>query len=360
MLRFIPIFLCLSCILILISPSTATAQSCANPPGYPETTYSTAGKTITYYVPHAAQGCNSSIEGCIATSCQGLHRQKTPVCLDAVRLGKAKYVTLASAGSNYGKYFNLGTITYRSALDGQMHTVPNVVGYVHDTGCAFNGTCSAEMRRKYGFSSTPRPDKIDVCTTICPTCDDKQAGDFALGKNVSRIPSSLGVYDPSPVLGLSDPAYQGSYMNPLFGQPQQGIAVSTGQGAYPTRPASVSGAGVSNGGSNVGGNPVVGVGSDTSAAPGPAVATLVVQSSTLYRGRIATVSWSSLGMSTLPQCRLGVTFPGSPEQTIREENSGSEQVRVPITASAGQAAFRLRCIATTGEAIEKTASVTVE
>lgn len=346
--------------------SVAHAQSCASPPGYPGTTYNTTGKIITYYVPHAAPGCGSSMEGCIATSCPYAEPvsggyAKTPVCLDAVRLKKAKYVTLSSAASNYGKYFNLGTITYRSALDNQVYTVENVIGYVHDTGCAFNGTCSAAMRARYGFSSSPRPDKIDVCTTICPTCNDKTAGDYALGKNVSRIPSGQGAYDPSPVTGLGAPVYGNSALSALFSPPQQGIAVSTGVGAYPAQGAHPS-SGVP-GQPSIPTTPLVGSQSTDGGAsnlPGPAVATLLSQTTTVTRGRTMTISWSSLGMSSLPQCRLAVTFPGSAEQVIQEDNNGSEMVRVPLSSGTGTANIRLRCVSAKGDAVEKTASVTVE
>lgn len=89
--------------------------------------------------------------------------------VDCVRLGKCRYATCASDPSNYGKYFNLGTVTYRSALDMRMYSVPNVVCYVHDTGGAFRG----------------RPDKLDLATTVCPTCTDAQAGHIAVNAAVA-------------------------------------------------------------------------------------------------------------------------------------------------------------------------------
>lgn len=127
-------------------------------------------KTLTVYVPHNSQGCERSTEGCIATSRASLRGScKDVMTVDCVRLGKCRYATCASDSSNYGKYFNLGTVTYRSALDMRMHSVPNVVCYVHDTGGAFRG----------------RPDKLDLATTVCPTCTDAQAGRIAVNAAVA-------------------------------------------------------------------------------------------------------------------------------------------------------------------------------
>ncbi|MFM2414922.1 MAG: hypothetical protein RI911_615 [Candidatus Parcubacteria bacterium] len=137
-------------------------------------------RIITFYVPHNSPGCRTSMEGCVETSRPGLDGQRVPRSLDDVRAGRAKFVTLASDSSNYGKYFNIGTITYLSAEDKQKHTVQNVIGYVHDTGGAFKG----------------KPQKLDVNTTICKNCTDAQASAMAAGKNVSFTPSTQGLVDP--------------------------------------------------------------------------------------------------------------------------------------------------------------------
>lgn len=135
-----------------------------------------SGKIITFYVPHNAPNCRTSMEGCVETSKKGLDGINKPRCLDDVRNGAAKFVTLASDASNYGRYFCLGNISYTSGIDGKKYTVPNVVGYVHDTGGAFKG----------------RPDKLDVCATICERCTDAQAGALASGKNIGYIPTASG------------------------------------------------------------------------------------------------------------------------------------------------------------------------
>jgi hypothetical protein len=160
-------------------------------------------RIITFYVPHNAPGCRTSMEGCVETSRPGLDGQRVPRSLDDVRSGRSKYVTLASDSSNYGKYFNLGTITYTSALDRQKHTVQNVIGYVHDTGGAFRG----------------RPQKLDVNTTICSSCTDAQASALASGKNVSFIPSNQGLVDPA---GTGNTGYG----NVLTGNSQYGAGTA--------------------------------------------------------------------------------------------------------------------------------------
>ena len=340
---------------LLAVPSLVAAQSCATPPGYPGTMFSIAGKVITYYVPHNAQGCGTSMEGCIATSCPyaeplaGAYR-KVPVCLDDVRLKGAKYVTLSSAQENYGKYYDLGTITYRSALDGQMHTVENVVGYVHDTGCAFNGTCSAAMRARYGFSSVPRPDKIDVCTTVCPTCDDAKASSYATGRNVSLSPSGRGEFD-------RVHAYGGGYRNSGYGSPlgynqsQQIIQPSISSPVSSSAGGSSSLGGLSSTpGTN---NDVSGV--NSSSVPGPAVATLIVQSQSVRRGNPILVAWSTLGMKTDSVCTL--TFAGA---GVAQGNGGARPVTIPLSAQAGIGDIVLSCNPMSGAVLEKRASFTIE
>lgn len=143
------------------------------------------------------------MEGCVETSRPGLDGQRVPRSLDDVRAGRAQFVTLASDPSNYGKYFNLGTITYTSALDKQKHTVQNVIGYVHDTGGAFRG----------------KPQKLDVNTTICNNCTDAQASALASGRNVSFIPSNQGLVDTAG-------GNNSGYGNVLTGNPQDGAGTA--------------------------------------------------------------------------------------------------------------------------------------
>ena len=60
--------------------------------------------------------------------------------------GQKDYVTLAGDPSRYGQTVKMGPLTYTSPIDRKSYTLPDVTGYVHDTGSAFRG----------------RPDKLDV------------------------------------------------------------------------------------------------------------------------------------------------------------------------------------------------------
>ncbi len=116
----------------------------------------------TFYGPGAAgwmQGPMTASQKDAEGSSNGIHT------LDDVRTGKSKYVTLASASVMKGRYFCIGTVTYTSPPgnggDGKTHTIENVVGYIHDTGCAFNGTCSCARLPQY-CDGRARTDKMDI------------------------------------------------------------------------------------------------------------------------------------------------------------------------------------------------------
>ncbi len=172
------VFIC-TLVSIYARGTDAALTSATSIPQTNQNCTTSSGKIITFYVPHSAPNCRTSIEGCVETSKKGLDGVNKPRCLDDVRTGKSKFVTLASDSSNYGRYFCMGNITYTSALDRQKYTVNNVIGYVHDTGGAFRG----------------RPEKIDVCATICEKCSDAQAGALASGRNIGYIPTGAGTPD---------------------------------------------------------------------------------------------------------------------------------------------------------------------
>lgn len=328
-----------SAALIPQSEETGTA-ACNRPVTSPSRVYNIQGKTITYYVPHNSPGCERSIEGCVATSCRGLDAQKSrlPTCLDAVRLGKAKYVTLASDSSQYGKYFHLGTITYRSALDMQMYTVKDVVGYVHDTGRAFRG----------------RPDKLDVCTTVCSTCTDAQAGALAQGRNVSLNRSQQGDLDtnnapfpPTTQYGNPSNPYSPVSVSPFsaygatpsqFGQPNA-AAPMAGVPASPTSPLGMTG------------SPSTGDGQETTTVTGSrSAATIFVQPSNVKAGSTILISWTSVNMKP-SSCKT--------KKNDAEFATGNEATKRDVVES-GTATYTLECTTASGDIVKASSSVVIQ
>lgn len=120
----------------------------------------------TFYGP----GAGGTVQGGFETSRPGLDGEYVPRTLDDVRLGKADAVTLATAPENYGKYYDMGAVTYKSNIDGVTYTgdkdlaaakgytysenLENVTGYAHDTGAAFRaggcgawGTCGERLNK---------------------------------------------------------------------------------------------------------------------------------------------------------------------------------------------------------------------
>ncbi len=304
------------------------------------TVYSSSGKIITYYVPHNSPNCRTSIEGCIETSRPGLTGVRKPTCLDAVRLGEAQYVTLASDSSNYGKYYSIGTITYRSALDNQMYTVNNVIGYVHDTGGAFRG----------------RPDKLDVCTTVCSACNDAQAGAYAQGRNVALVSSRDGITDPR-LLSSSGYSPFGLMTNPSVGafpaqlahasQPAYGSFGGGALSQYAMTPTSVSGI-PSIGQSSQ--QPVFNQGNlVTEVQGGPTASAIIVRPKNATPGNPVTVTWTSVNMkaNSCKVLRGDTTFA-----------TGSEGAKMDSLPSSGNVSYVLECTTPKGEVTRSTASVT--
>lgn len=132
-----------------------TSAQAAPAPGPIEGNTITVPALTTFFGPGA--GCTSKTARCRTgdpgvdkmqggfdtTKPNNLNGQSTPMTLDCVRTGGCKYVTLASHPSNWGKYYLIGEITYKSPEDGKMYTLKNVVGFSHDGGAAFrDGECS--------------------------------------------------------------------------------------------------------------------------------------------------------------------------------------------------------------------------
>lgn len=140
----------------------------------------------TFYGP----GAGGRMQGSMSAASKNLEGTNVIRTLDDVRTGKSKYVTLASATAMKGRYYCIGTVTYTSPPgnggDGKTHTLENVVGYVHDTGCAFNGTCSCAFLSQF-CDGRARTDKMDIAVGNFTGYD----GSFAMSyitKNPNRAP----------------------------------------------------------------------------------------------------------------------------------------------------------------------------
>ena len=127
---------------------------------------------VTYYAP----GPGDRMEGGFETSQPNpATGKRVPSTLDDVRLGTSPFVTLASDPSRYGQTINIGPQTYTSPIDQKTYTLPDVTGYVHDTGSAFRG----------------RPDKLDVATGDFRGYSPQQASALVTADAGSRMVTPL-------------------------------------------------------------------------------------------------------------------------------------------------------------------------
>ncbi len=140
----------------------------------------------TFYGP----GAGGKMQGSMSAATNNLEGTNVIRTLDDVRTGKSKYVTLASASVMKGRYYCIGTVTYTSPPtnggDGKTHTLENVVGYVHDTGCAFNGTCSCAFLAQF-CDGKARTDKMDIAVGNFTGYDGSFANSY-ITKNPNRAP----------------------------------------------------------------------------------------------------------------------------------------------------------------------------
>ena len=159
----------------------------------------------TFYGP----GAGGKMQGSMSAASNNLEGTNVIRTLDDVRTGKSKYVTLASATAMKGRYYCIGTVTYTSPPsnggDGKTHTLENVVGYVHDTGCAFNGTCSCAFLAQF-CDGRARPDKMDIAVGNFTGYDGSFANSY-ISKNPNKAPK-----DWTQLAGLPT---QGASNNPL-------------------------------------------------------------------------------------------------------------------------------------------------
>jgi hypothetical protein len=323
---------------------------------------------ITFYAP----GAGGEIQGGFETSRPNLAGRNIPMTLDDVRLGNSRYVTLAANEAHYGKYYYMGSVSYQSPIDGRWYRLNDVMGYVHDTGGAFRSqgcarwnTCS-QIGRKFdvavgnftGLSGTsagkfvgamPDGQKASraMCQTDGPITAPPTSEYLFQGQRPEFLPDSTG---PSASGGLGSSLLRVLGIGGAQPTPQQGIYASPSQGAYPS-PDPVSG--------GSGAPPAPGGGTAVT-TPGPSVATLIVQAANVRRGSYIQTAWSSLNMSSNPQCSVTVTFPDGSQRALQSANNGAESLLVPLTMSLGSSEVQLRCTPLKGTVIEKMVSVSIE
>lgn len=327
----------------------------------------------TFYAP----GGGGKIEGGFETSRPNLEGQSIPRTLDDVRLGKSKYVTLASATLMYGRYYCVGTVQYASPIDRQTHTLTNVVGYVHDTGCAFNGTCSCQTLPQF-CDGRPRPEKMDIAVGDFRGWGALTAS-FFVDKNNNSAPrvwqQIAGIPQPGAAQNASacngDPREDGvpraapyspntiidPYTQPggqivpgqLYGAPIQNPGMMNQLGQPMQQPVNYQQQNPyygnnSGSGSNTG---------STQGVPGAAVSNIIVQPKTIYRGQNVVVSWTSVNMAK-NTCQ--VFFTG---QEYAKSNEGSKSFKT-VSSDASSITFTLRCSDSGGKLHESSASATIQ
>ncbi len=322
------------------------------------------GQQVTVRVTCYAPGADPVLEGPFATSKPGPNGgQSIPRTLDDFRLGRSNYVTLAANPARYGQWFDMGTITYVSNIDNRQYTIQKVVGYVHDTGCAFKtqgerGACCA---------------KYNTCGEAVRKMDIAY-GDFRSGRNVGLVNSGpvcgnvLTIWTQiGGPLNVQPNVTAGPYVNtysPSIATPGPGSAGYTFQTGYPANNTGFpSATGYS--ANNIGYPTTIGsqqsfnsqqsapaISSSLTSQPvslepynpnmsppvkgGASVSHLVVWPKTIKRGATLSVIWTSVNM-TKDSCQ--VLFAG---QEFAKANEGSKPLKT-ATSDSAMLTFTLRC-----------------
>ncbi len=324
-----------------------------------------------------APGLGGKIEGPFATSKKGLTGVSIPATLDTVRLGTSKAVTLAAHPMHYGKYINLGTITYTSAIDGATYTMTNVVGYVHDTGCAFweNGRVEGEQKSccaKYNTCADVYR-KIDIAHGDYRTTYTK-GGVFdvnngpsckKISKTVCQIGGPLTVAPQITSSGIAPGNDQKmSLANMQTGGLGQGITKAPGITTSPQ----MGGASQQTGGAAqnqqtlssllLQQNTQTGTAGSADILSGLSPAGfLIAQPKTVKRGAPITVSWAAIG--AVSSCAVLMQTETGERQEVARVKAGTRYIATTDTSLTGKRTFTLSCI-TAGAPFEKTSSITIE
>jgi len=127
------------------------------------------GKTFTFYAP-GTTGKGRGLEGRFIGS------KGNPLStMDDLRSGKSGVVSLSGHPSQFGKTVPVGTVNYKSPLDGKNYTVHNVMGRVDDTG------------GKFGDKGNPGRNHFDIAVG---DFRGKSGGSEFVGKNSVSAPST--------------------------------------------------------------------------------------------------------------------------------------------------------------------------
>ncbi|MEY4747343.1 MAG: hypothetical protein RLZZ416_392 [Candidatus Parcubacteria bacterium] len=327
-------------------------------PGIPE-----GGTPITARVTCYAPGAGGNIEGPFATSRPDRDGRAIPHTLDDVRFGRSKYVTLAGNPANYGKWYNMGTISYISIVDNHQVTLQNVVGYVHDTGSAFReGTCArystcTDIYRKFdiAYGDFRRGGNVGLVNSM-PFCANKNTAWKQVGGPVTTtVTTGPQVYVPPP-----PPSGSGYPQNFAPSYPQRASAPAgspfanvtpTSQNYFATQGVPAQQGSAAQQLIDAIRNPAT----ISSNLPVNYAAELVAQPPSITRGMSIHVSWSSVGMKTGDPCVLA-----QEGKALARKNSGSITISTTQATSRGTIHFVLGCVSQSGSAVRKTAAVVIK
>lgn len=334
--------------------------------------------SVTCYAP----GLGGIIEGPFATSRPGSNKTGSiPTTLDDVRLAAAQGVsipvTLAMHPMHYGKYYNIGNVTYTSAIDGKTYPLQNVVGYVHDTGCAFWEDGRVEGKQKSCCA------KYNTCADVYRKMDIAH-GDYRttytkggvfdvnngpsckkVNKTVCQIGGPLST-PPTVGLGVLNPGndQRMSLANFQTGGLGQGITTAPGITSSPqmggaTQPTT----GTAQNQQSLSSQLLQQNTQTGTAGPSdalsliPPIGFLLAQPKIVKRGAPITVSWAALG--AVSSCAVLMQTETGERQEVARVKAGTRYIATTDTSLTGKRTFTLSCI-TTGAPFEKTTTITIQ
>ncbi len=317
------------------------------------------GKPTPALVTCFAPGPNDNIEGPWATSKPRPESAcsdgggNIPMTLDAVRLKKCKYVTLAANEAFYGRYFYIGTVRYASPIKeadgkGREYVINDVIGYVHDIGPAFRaGSCSRyntcrDIDRKFdvalgdfrNWNSTNASQFVDkqrFCANYSTTfyqiggapVSPPDVTSQIVGRDIAIVPGDPRATSYGP-FGLGTQPYT---------PPSAAVGTQGAYGAAPMQPTSPFA---------LGGATTSASTADFVVSGGRSAVTIIVQPQNVKKGGKIYVSWTSVNMRPA-SCKVlknGIEFASGNEATKQDliEESGTTAYAVECTTAGGEKA----------------------